>query len=514
MNDIGLTLVLLFAAVIAGFFGVRRLLEGGTLRRQAFIAFGIAAALLVGVFFGAGHAARRLLGRAEPAEAMSKPDQCLDLIQRGAAACETRDLDEAQRLLAAAVNIAPANWRKAADAVYAAVLGELACQSARKESGVESPVAVEANKVARKAWGDVLPLTQLPPNALALATARLNALAAEERERLVYQRVLKLHADGLWREAIAAANTLPRRSGFRRPLETRLDEARAALVAEAHRQLPGLLRERKWVEAQTAALDAQMIDVKRAGEFAPELKRIEAGLAQRDLVRTAEEAFAAGAYADALKALEGVIADGPYAAEREVIAAKAHALLAQAMYREGKGAEALVYLQQNGLQKEPVFEHVREVITMSAAADGAMGAGDYDGAQASWQKLLTVEPDEQNAYRKHAKNKLASWKADAVANAQAVLASADEAYQRKDYVEARRRYERALRYDPDHALGKEGVAEVRKQAMFLYNRARNLQREGKTEQALDLFRATRDLLREGERYYAESAAEIAKEAAK
>jgi len=124
------------------------------------------------------------------------------------------------------------------------------------------------------------------------------------------------------------------------------------------------------------------------------------------------------------------------------------------------------------------------------------------------RSLADLEPNRANAYRQLAEDTLDDLVRGARRIAQKYNARA-RATQQTDPQAARRLFGRAISWDPQHTIGKDGLAELDHTALVLYNQARDKRNAGRTEEAVEMFEDVLRYAEEGSPYYQRASRHLA-----
>lgn len=234
-------------------------------------------------------------------------------------------------------------------------------------------------------------------------------------------------------------------------------------------------------------------------------RRFEEYQGHRRSIVTARVHVSSKNFEAARTSLSTIPADSPYRAEAERLLARAQSgeLYAQAsaLYREGKGEEALALLKKSGdAAARSLARHIKSVLAIHLAGSGASEAKRLIEAERSWEALLRAETDGGNAYRVEALKELDRSSRLRADHARQLLKQADDHYKAENYREARNTYELALEMDPEHQIGQEALKGMMRQGRLDYRIALNLV-ESNRERALALVRRACGLLPADDPYY-------------
>lgn len=362
-------------------------------------------------------------------EALSyRPDASAVLVKAGQASRALKDVRKAEEYLRRAVEADPKNgaawgWR--------AVLLLEGGRTVEAASNIGRAMALDAGQAAwYRVAGQVY--ETLGDDARALRLYR-QAASLDPADRRVWERSgFLLAQERRWDEAVSALETALR-LGAGDEVKSLLVRVRAAALLEEGNALFEQGRYKEAAEAYGRSLDLRKDPVV--------------------LVNKANAHLAAAEPEKALALLR------PFEAERSPPLPALEAL-AVAYLRTGRTAEAETLRRR----MEEAGKANREAWMASAGLHRLNGA--WSNAEAALRKALALSGDE--AARQEVRRELAAlW-----------VSAGHQAWNRGDYGEAKRRYERALGYDGESVAAKKGVERARE--VLDTGRLRQLMAEGKT----------------------------------
>lgn len=350
--------------------------------------------------------------------------------------------------------------------------------------------------------------------------------AAEKAERLARQETsLDAFEQGA-QKAIDRFQSIANRPGFglhQEPARKGLGRVRAALAeklladadakaAEAEKAMaadPDVRRPGSEIRALVAAAGGA---IERAIPrlVATDPKGLEDRKAALERERDAREAFAegrglvgAGDEASGMERLEAIPAGTSVTARaREIVedvkrrrASKAARLRAAARYMEGKGDEALGILKDAGISISEFEGKVKRVMASFQEAEAAEAAGDIPKARAAWDRILAMEADSGNWYRKEAQKRALAISPSAVAAK--LYDQGKQAFEAGKWREARSWFRRARAEDSSQDYGRAELDKMQKEARLLLPRAAAIKAE-KPDEARRLYERILDMVEEGD----------------
>jgi hypothetical protein len=222
-------------------------------------------------------------------------------------------------------------------------------------------------------------------------------------------------------------------------------------------------------------------------------------------IRQARRAIEEERYGVALNELEAVPEGSDYRAEAERLRRRAEARgkfkQATHLYNQGEAAGAIRMLEQlEASGADSLKRHVEEVMEAHRAAQEAQRQNQLAEAQQHWERVMDLESDEGNHYRRAARQALDGMEQRRRELARELLGRARELYREGDYSTCRKLAERAVQLDPDGEIGAEHLARLQRQGRMDYRRAINLTDKDPRE-ALHLFTRATKLLSPEDKYY-------------
>ncbi len=350
------------------------------------------------------------------------------------------------------------------------------------------------------------------------AKNRIEWIYDRQHQLEIVNQALQLRAAGDPEKALAEFDKLPAEVRNEHRLEV---EKTVAACYTKHLQLAkDALNARDWAKAIAAfntaaryASEPKKTDIEREVRLARKRQQEEQILSDanaRYRERTIPSLNAA------LRLLDAIEEDSPLAPRKAQLRERIRETLdelsreklssdALALYRAGKGQEAIQFITENRLSDlYPIRVRIETVTRLLKEAEDAYKKKDYDLAKAKWYAAANEETSSANAYNREAVERLAGLSRSAKDIALEYNRRADAALRDGNAAEARRLYLKAMSWDPLATTGKDGLANLRHLAEVAYNRARDLEFAGGAEnrrKAIALYEKVMQYVEEGNKYY-------------
>jgi len=174
--------------------------------------------------------------------------------------------------------------------------------------------------------------------------------------------------------------------------------------------------------------------------------------------------------------------------ERQTAEAQRQQILS--LYREGAGAKASELIRERKVQGlEYIIERVNRLEQLLAAGKKAEDDKKFDEAKETYNTALGVEPEENNAYHRAAKQRLDAITARAPQIAADFYAAAYRALHKDaDPLGARKLFEKALAFDPKNEKATRALEQLDRTAKSLWTEGCVYEMDAKPAHARDKFR--------------------------
>lgn len=313
------------------------------------------------------------------------------------------------------------------------------------------------------------------------------------------------YRQGDYEQAWQLLQDVPRGSPVRERDAGLFEQVRTNLRQRLQDRMQSAATRQDWVEArkQAETLLRYYPDARKSVES--KLQQYSRYVRHAESVRLARQAIQEERYTAAVDELKDVPAGSPYQAEAERLrqraAARGKFKQATRLYNEGQAEEAMRMLGELSAGGAGALRrHIETVKETYEAAQQAQQENQLAEAQEQWERLMELESDEQNHYRRAARQALNGMEERRRELARRLVAQVGELYRQEQYEKCRQLAERAVLLDPDGEIGADHLRQLQHQGRMDYRRAINLTEKAPKE-ALHLFTRATKLLSPDDKYY-------------
>jgi len=330
---------------------------------------------------------------------------------------------------------------------------------------------------AQKRWKEVREDSKTPAELRKIAKKRSRWIDDEENNYLSLTEARRYVEAGDFISAERYARNVREDSMFRKEADPIIRQAHAAVIKGIIERAEAAVRRQKWPQAVATYKEAIEHDDSLADQLKPKIALYERYQRELTAYNSAQSLAQAGRHADALRQLDTIVKDSPYAKNAASLRAQCEASgssqAALTAYNGGNGDGALKILDKAGLKSGGLYSKIQRVLEVRAQAWQAMKEGKFQTAENAWKTVTGIETDKNNHYVKEALRELQYLPQRKRQMAEQFVKEANEALERLEYKAARLKFFEALLLNPDNQNAVNGRVQLRKKAQLEYNLALN-----------------------------------------
>jgi len=330
---------------------------------------------------------------------------------------------------------------------------------------------------AQKRWKEVREDSKTPAELREIAKKRSRWIDDEENNYLSLTEARRYLEAGDFASAERYARNVREDSIFRKQADPIIRQAHEAVIKGIIERAEAAVRRQKWPEAVATYKEAIEHDEGLADQLKPKVALYERYQRELTAYNSAQSLARGGRHAEALRQLDTIAKDSPYAKGAASLRAQCEASgssqAALAAYNGGNGEGALKILDKAGLKSGGLYSKIQRVLDVRKQAWQAMKEGKFQTAENAWKTITGIESNKNNEYVKEALRELQYLPQRKRQMSEQFVKEANEALERLDYKAARLKFLEALLLDPDNQRAVEGRVQLRKKAQLEYNLALN-----------------------------------------
>ena len=377
---------------------------------------------------------------------------------------------ESQQALAAlaALRKKPMNFKP--------IVAEMLAQTITADTAMAKDFAAGYGE-AQKQWKEVRDDSKTPEELRKIAGKRVRWIGDEEGNLLSLNEAKQYAAKGDYARARAYATNVSADSMFYQEAAPIITQARNAVMRGILDRAEAAFRTQKWQDAVAAYQEAIDNDDGLAETLKPKIALSECYEREREAYQKAGTLAGQGRHADALRQLNSIATDSPYAKNAASLRAQCQATgsnqAALAAYNAGNGEGALDILDKAGLKSGGLYSKIQRVQEKRKDAWEAMKEGKFQTAENAWKTITGLENNKDNFYVKEALRELQYIPERKKQMSEQFVTEAHRLLEQFQYKAARARFVEALLLNSANQGAVDGLNQLRARAQREHNLAFN-----------------------------------------
>lgn len=350
---------------------------------------------------------------------------------------------------------------------------------------------------AQKRWKELRDDSKTPAELRKIAQRRALWINSEEGNFLSLNEAKRYAENGDYARARAYAANVSEDSMFHKEAAPIVRQAHEAVIKRIIDRAETAVRQQKWQDAVAAYEEAIDTDDSLAAALKPKITLYERYERERKAYEQARSMAANDRHADALRQLNAIAKDSPYAENAASLRSQCNASgsnqAAQAAYTAGNGRGALDTLEKAGMKSSGLYSRIQRILEKQKEAQQAQAEGRFQTAENAWRAIISMESNKDNAYVKEAARELQYIPERKNQMSGQYVREADTLLEQFQFKSARKKFTAALLLNAGNQGAVDGLNQLRKRAQLEYNLAIN-ERESNPKKALARLQIAADCL--------------------